>query len=125
MGGHPAQKHPVQAALFIDGERLTVAERPDEAFIVEPWRNVTGLFVQGQPSAETGFTDTPAAGDVPLGLAGVGLAIWNRWWLKKKASASYIVVQGAFGEFVFEAATKSPERLRTKVALWAGRINAA
>jgi hypothetical protein len=124
MGGHPAGKAPVQATLSIDDERLTVADLfSDEGFIVEPWRNVTGLFVQGPDAAETRFTDARPPTDLPLGRAAFGAALWNLWWLKKKKSASFIVVQGTFGDFVFEVMTKSPERLRTKVALCAGRIN--
>jgi hypothetical protein len=124
MGGHPARKNPVQATLSIDDERITVADLlSDKRFIVEPWRNVTGLFVEGPDSAETRFTDTRLPTDVPLGRAAVGATLWNLWWLKKKSSASFIVVQGTFGDFVFEVTTKSPERLRAKVALWAGRIN--
>jgi hypothetical protein len=124
MGGHPARKDPVQATLSIDDERMTVADfSSDTRFIVEPWGNVTGLFVEEPDSAETRVAATRLPTDIPRGRAALGASLWNLWWLKNKKSASFIVVQGTFGDFVFEVTTKSPERLRAKVALWAGRIN--
>jgi len=123
LGGHPARKDPVHATLSVDGERITMADfLSDERFIVEPWRNVTGLFVEGSDSAETRFTAPRVPTDIPLGRAAFGARLWNLWWLKRKESASFIVVQGSFGDLVFEVMTKSPVRLRAKVALWAGRI---
>ena len=124
LGGHPARKDPVQATLSIDDERITVADvLSGKGFIVEPWRNVTGLFVEGPGSGETRFTGARLPVDVPLSRAAFGVSLWSLWWLKEKKAASFIVVQGTFGDFVFEVMTKSPERLRAKVALWAGRIN--
>ena len=77
----------------------------------------------GTGSAETGLAATQLPADIPRGRAALGASLWHLWWVKNKKSASFIVVQGTFGDFVFEVTTRSPERLRAKVALWAGRID--
>jgi hypothetical protein len=112
LGGHPAHegaKKDARLTMSDDGIQVRVGFR---TLIKEPWKNITGLSAEGPDQVQTRFTATRLVLLGPLGLA-----------FKKEKKSAFLVVEGTFGEFIFEVKKKSPMELQAAVVPWKKRLS--
>lgn len=110
LGGHPArtrEKEPATLVVEMDGVKV----KTFKAFIEEPWSSIYALSAEGPDEASKRITATRLLLTGPLALA----------WRKEK-KLGFVVVQGDFGEFIFEVKKQTPQELRAKLAPWAALI---
>jgi hypothetical protein len=112
LGGHPELERAAKIARLTmndDGIHVKVGFR---TFINEPWKNITGLSAEGPDQVQTRFTATRLVLLGPLGLA-----------FKKEKKLAFVVVEGTFGEFIFEVKKKSPMELQAELVPWKERLS--
>jgi HNH endonuclease len=103
LGGHPAKDGLEAGATLLineDGIQVMVFRK----FIKEPWENITGLTAAGFDDFHT---------RLPADRFTV-LAHYDE--------ASLVVVQGTFGEFIFQVRKKSPHDVQKALIPWKSRL---
>jgi hypothetical protein len=111
LGGHPSrERQEKQASLRFDDDGVHVSVF--RAFIEEPWANIISLDAEGSSEVQKRFTATRFMLLGPLALA----------FKKDTKSACFVVVEGAFGEFIFQVKKKSVQELRMVLAPWRKRV---
>jgi hypothetical protein len=112
LGGHPGKSGSTNAVLLVDESGLKV--KTFKAFVDEPWATISAISTEGPDQVAKRITATRLLLTGPLALA----------WRKHK-KIGFVVVQGTFGEFLFEVTKKTPQELRGMLAPWATMVSAA
>jgi Short C-terminal domain len=112
LGGHPGKSGQQDAVLLVDEDGVKV--KTFKAFVDEPWTNISLIATEGPDQVAKRITATRLFLTGPFALA----------WRKEK-KIGFVVVQGGFGEFLFEVKKKTPQELRGMLAPWATMAKAA
>jgi hypothetical protein len=112
LGGHPAHERADKNARLTMNDDGIHVKAGFRTFIKEPWKNITGLSAEGPDQVQTRFTATRLVLLGPLGLA-----------YKKEKKSAFVVVEGTFGEFIFQVKKKTPRELQAELVPWRKRLS--
>ena len=113
LGGHPEHEGAKKdARLTMNDDGIQVAVGAFRKLFKEPWKNITGLSAEGPDQMEKRFTATRLVLLGPLGLA-----------FKKEKKSSFLVVEGTFGEFIFQVKKNTQMELQAALVPWRKRCS--
>ena len=109
LGGHPALSKQRDGQLYVDESGLKVKAKSGPSV---PWKEIHSVAIEGPEQVERRITATRLLLTGPLALG------WRR-----QEKTAFVVVQGEFGEFVFQINHKLPHEARAEFAPWTTRVN--